>query len=88
VSKAKTALAKCIGPFCTDFNTKKNYEIILRKFGKKMFSLKSMTKLEDLTVLDYTGGWVGAMTPIPTTAKNVAVFVCSMDNESVVISIL
>ncbi len=53
-----------------------------------MFSLKSMTKLEDLTVLDYTGGWVGAMTPIPTTAKNVAVFVCSMDNESVVISIL
>jgi hypothetical protein len=35
VSKAKTALAKCIGPFCTDFNTKKNYEVILRKFGKK-----------------------------------------------------
>ena len=35
MSKAKTALAKCIGPFCTDFNTKKNYEVILRKFGKK-----------------------------------------------------
>ena len=35
VSKAKVALAKCIGPFCTDFNTKKNYEVILRKFGKK-----------------------------------------------------
>jgi hypothetical protein len=35
VSKAKIALAKCIGPFCADFNTRKNYGVILRKFGKK-----------------------------------------------------
>ncbi len=31
VSKAKTALAKYIGPFCTDFNTKKYYEVILSR---------------------------------------------------------
>jgi hypothetical protein len=45
--------SKCIGPFCTDFNTRKIFEVILRNFGKKMFSLKSMTKLEDLTVQDH-----------------------------------
>ncbi len=35
MSKAKIALAKSIGPFCTDFNTRKNYGEIKRKFGKK-----------------------------------------------------
>ncbi len=35
LSKAKTALAKCIGPNCTDFNTRKNYGVIGRDFGKK-----------------------------------------------------
>jgi hypothetical protein len=51
MSKAKIALAKCIDLFCTDFNTRKNYGVIYRKFVKKMFLLKSMTKLEDLTVV-------------------------------------
>ncbi len=54
MSKAKQILAKCVGPFCTDFNTRKNYGVILRKLTeKKMFSLKSMTKLEDLMVYQH-----------------------------------
>jgi hypothetical protein len=53
VSKAKTALAKCIGPFCTDFNTKKNYEVILRKFVKKNVFAQKYDEIEDLTVGKY-----------------------------------
>ncbi len=37
--------------FCKDFNTGKNDQVTKRKFWeKKIFPLKSMTKLEDLTV--------------------------------------
>jgi hypothetical protein len=48
VSKAKTALAKCIGPFYTDFNTRKNYEVILRKFGKKNVFAQKYDKIRRL----------------------------------------
>ncbi len=38
----------CLVPFCTDFNTNKNYGVIFRKFGKKMCSSK---RVGDLTLL-------------------------------------
>jgi hypothetical protein len=49
VSKAKIALAKYIGLFCTDFNTRKYYGV--RKFGKKnVFAQKydEIRRLDDI----------------------------------------
>ncbi len=50
MSKAKIALANCIGLFCTDLNTRKIMGLSKESLAKKMLLLKSKTKLEDLTV--------------------------------------
>ncbi len=42
------ALAKCIGPLCTDFNTGKNYGVILRKSWEKIFFAQKYDEIRRL----------------------------------------
>ena len=52
-AQGQNGFGQCLGHCYTDFSTGKNHGVPISKFGeKKMFSLKSMTKLEDLTVLN------------------------------------
>jgi hypothetical protein len=48
------ALAKHRGLFCIGFNTRQISGVILRKWRKKLFLLKSMMTLEDLAVLPFS----------------------------------
>ncbi len=42
MSKAKIAVAKCIGPFCTDFNTRKKlWDNLKKDWQKKVFTENS-----------------------------------------------
>ncbi len=50
--QCQNGLDQCQGLFCTDFNTGKNYGVVLRNFGEKNVLLQSITKLEALTVLN------------------------------------
>jgi hypothetical protein len=47
-AQGQTGFDQCLGHCCTDFNTRKNNRVTLRKF-----SPKSMTKLEALTVCKF-----------------------------------
>jgi hypothetical protein len=51
VSKAKVALAKCIGPFCTDFNTRK-----IMGYSKESLAKKNVfpQKYDEIRRLDGT----------------------------------
>jgi hypothetical protein len=67
-SQAKITYAKCIGPFCTDLNTGKNYGVILRKFGEKNVFAQ---KYDEIRRLDGTALSAGAFTTISSAIVDI-----------------
>jgi hypothetical protein len=50
ITEGQNGFDQSLGTLCTDFNTGKNIGNLKKVWRKKMFLLKSVTKLEDLTV--------------------------------------